>query len=98
MQTPNGFDRSAVEGQQNKDLLQDVYKDSIDLPKNRIITYSLEDDYGEDAPQSTKITPFNKDSVQKVPSEAYTHAGDYYGAASKIGRKLEANYYGIISI
>ena len=40
------------------------------------------------------MTHFNKDSVQKLPQESYAYANDYYGAASKIGRKLETDYYG----
>ena len=110
-QSSYGFDRSAVEGESNKYFSKKFNNDRINLPKNTIISYSLEDDidtrgkspiieysledeYGIEGSGSTKVTPFNKDSVQKVPQESYTNANEYYGAAAKIGRKLDADYYG----
>lgn len=68
--------------------------DDAELPKDTIIAYSLEDEYGVEGSGSAKVTHFNKDSVQKLPQESYAYANDYYGAASKIGRKLETDYYG----
>ena len=107
-QSSYGFDRSAVEGEQNKYFSKNFNNDRIDLPKNTIISYSLEDDidtrgkspiieysledeYGVEGSGSTKVTPFNKDSVQKVPQESYTYADEYYGAAAKIGEGLVGN-------
>ena len=109
-QTSYGFDRTAVEGEQNKYISTDIKSGRFDLPQNQIISYSLEDDadlpkdsiieysledeYGVESSGSAKVTHFNKDSVQKIPQESYAYANEYYGAASKIGRKLETDYYG----
>ena len=113
-QTSYGFDRTAVEGEQNKYISKDINSGRFDLPQNQIISYSLEDDadlpkdtiieysledeYGVEGSGSAKVTHFNKDSVQKLPQESYAYANDYYGAASKIGRKLETDYYGNKSV
>ena len=40
------------------------------------------------------IPAFNRESVERLPQNGNAYVDNYYGAASKIGRNLQNNYYG----
>ena len=49
---------------------------------------------GFEEPEVSSKTAFNRDSVERLPEKGYAYTGNYYGAAVKLGRKLQHKYYG----
>ena len=89
-----GFDRSAVEGEPNKRLLQNPENSDANLSKNTVVTYNLPGSEEHESSEKHTITSFNRESVERTPQTFYAYSGDYYGAASNIGRNLENGYFG----
>ena len=95
-QTSHGFDRSAVE-REEKELSQNFENSNSDLYRNKIVTYSLPDNEELVGTGSPIVTPFNRASVERAPQSVSTYSGEYYGAASNIGRNFENRYYGMLT-